>query len=344
MRIRHLVTYNTARWVKILKDLNLIPKSYIEDKKNKVKKTYYSIIILIVGFVFVAGYIIPTIFQMSLSKERDAIQLQVNETSDFVSIENKFLSLKNAVKHREETSEKLASLNNNVFEIINVLERASPEYLTITNMATSSENANLKIKLKGAANNEYTVASYIRNLKNEDFFESIELIDLTKNQSGNGYIFNINISGLVDSQLLTYSNFGHSFSISYPKDWEIKAEEENNIIILPRNDAISGSPASIQISISDVSSTIDVSVKDRINNLKESKIYENIFSHKTKLRGNDAYINMYYHTNDGIEYRLKEICVIKGNKLFTVSYLENSLEFSNNSRKIDKVLNSLYIK
>lgn len=327
-----------------MKDLNLIPKSYLADKKNKVKKTYYSMIILIAGFVFAAGYIVPTIYQMSLSKDRDALQAQVNETSNFVSIENKFVSLKAAVKQREETGEKLSSYSNDVLAMITVLERACPEYLAITNMTTTAEFGTVKIKLKGSSDSEYTIASFVRNLTNEGYFDSIDIIDITKDQNDDGCIFNIDVTNIAQSDFSTYYNWVHDFSISYPKDWEIVSEEESNISILSKNLSINSSPASINISVSDVSSSIDDCIKSRVAKLEESKVYENIFSHKTKLRGIDAYINMYYYTSEGNKYQIKEICVVKNNKLFAVTYKENSLEFSNYSKTIDKILNSLYIK
>lgn len=327
-----------------MKDLNLIPKSYIADKKNKVKKTYFSIIILIAGFVFALGYIVPTIYQMSLAKNRDTLQAQVNETTNFVNIQNKFASLKAAVQQREDTGKQLAAYNNDVLAVINVLERACPEFVAFTTMTTTAENNTVKISLKGYANTEFTIASFIRNLSNEDYFNTIDLTSVVKNQSQNGFVFNIDVTGIAESSFSVYNNIKNNFSIKYPKEWDVAKEEDNNILFVSKNITVNSSPGSIEVVISKENSSLDDCVKSRINKLKESKVFEDIYSHKTKLRGTDAFVNMYYITEAGVKYQVKEICVVKANKLFIVTCKENSLEFSNYSKTIDRILNSLYIK
>lgn len=77
-----------------MKDLNLIPKSLIVDKKNKVKKTYLSILIICIGIIVAAAYIVPTIYENNLRNNKQELEKKVNSTNSYVETVNEFNSLK----------------------------------------------------------------------------------------------------------------------------------------------------------------------------------------------------------------------------------------------------------
>jgi Tfp pilus assembly protein PilN len=323
-----------------LKDLNLIPKSYLQVKKEKIKKAYLSFVILIIGFLFAIGYIIPTVYEFNLKKVNNTLQGQVFQSSGYVATENKLNSLKQAVEVREQEGKNLSLIQNDYLKIQNIIEKATPDRLFIKSM-TSVCNNNIAINITGTAENENIVASFVRNMQDEGYFKNIKITSILNNKES--ITFNIIIEGLSQNAFLSYKNWNDNYSISYPQNWVISKEKDSDTVITaPASGSLT--PASIEILFSQNSNSLDASYNNRLTELR-SKLtnFEKLSSSKTRISDVEAYKYIYCSQVGNETVKYSEICVAKNGMLFTVTYKDNYLEFESKERTIDRVLKSFNI-
>ena len=326
-----------------MKDLNLIPKSYLLIRKNKIKKAYLSFLILVIGFILAVAYITPTIYQMNLKRDMQLLQDQVNQSSSYVAIENKFNSLVQAVGIREQEGKNLSIIHSDFSAILSNIENAAPDKLFIETMTTSNENNNPTINLKGSADNEYTVASFVRNIIDDGYFKDIQIKSITIDSTSKEAVFDIAIIGLSKNNLQLYKNWNSKYSISYPVNWVVSKDTDSLAIITAPSTSYS-SPASIEILANPTNDSLEVSFNKRVDTLSNKlKDFKKLTSNKTRICNADAYKFTYssMDNNQMIEY--SEICLIKNNTMFTVTYKDNYLDFTSKARTVDKILKSFKI-
>lgn len=328
-----------------LKDINLIPKSYIIEKKNKIKKVYLSIVILCIGFFAAMAYIAPTVYEYNLKSEKASLEQQVLQTNNFVVLENEFISLKQAIEARELESKLLSQKQFNMLEIVNAIELASPEKLYIQKFDTSGEDkSDVKVTIKGVAENEESVASFIRNLMEDGYFKDVNLSSILNKQGNNGSSFDITLTGIREKDLTTYKAWESGFSIGYQADWSISKENSSNVVFVANKAVTAAKPASLEITIETTNLQLEQFVKEQQNKLQKGlDNFKLIYSNKIKSSKVDAYKQMYYAQEDGIRYQYLELCTIKNNKSYVVTYKCDSTSFSNKARTIDRILKSFKI-
>lgn len=328
-----------------LKDINLIPKSYLIEKKNKLKKAYLSILILCIGFVAAVIYIAPTVYEYNLKSEKRSLEQQVTQTNNFVVLENEFNSLKQAIDAREQEGKLLSKKQMNVLGIIKEIEFASPEKLFIQKFDTSGENElDIKVSLNGFAENEETIASFIRNLADDGYFNDITLSSVVNNQGDNGSSFDIMLTGIRKSDLIVYKSWDSGFSIGHQADWSISKEEKNHALFLENKLVSTSKPASLEVTVETSNLKVEAFTQERQNKLETSlKNFKLIYSNKTKSSNVNATETMYLADLDGIRYQYLELCVIKNNMSYVITYKIDSTSFSNKARTIDRVMKSFNI-
>lgn len=325
-----------------MKDLNLIPKNFILQKKNKVKKTYLSILIILTGLVFVVAYTVPTIYENKLKTEKQEIQQKVTESNSFVEVDNEFNSLKQAVFNRENEGKLLSLRKMDSTGIIGAIEGALPEKIFIQKIDASGESdSTVKITLIGASENEEVIASFIRNLMDDGYFNKVDLSRIVNNPDKSGNIFEMTLTGISTSNLLKYTDWNSGYSICYPKDWLKGKVTGNKVTFTAKSSLTSAKPASLEIANEDSSSNLKGFVSNRYKKLEnELKEFKSVYSIETQCSKQSAYKTMYYASEDGIMYKFLELCTIKDKKIFIITYKSEVNSFDNKQRTIDRILKS----
>lgn len=328
-----------------MKDLNLIPKSLIIVKKNKVKKTYLSILIICIGFVAAISYIAPTIYEFNLKGEKQGLEKQVADTGNFVKTVNEFDSLKKAVEIRENEGKKLSQKQMDVSGIVNNIENACPEKLFIQNFNTNGDNgANVAVALKGVADTENTVASFIKNLIDDDYFDKVILSSISNGQGNNGTNFEITVNGIKKSELITYNSWNNGFRIGYEPDWSKKTDKDNHVLFTANRRVTSSDADCLEITATATELNSKEFADKRINSLREElKGFEEKYSIKTKSSGEEAYKVMYFGEENGTRYQYLELCIVKNNKGYIVTYKSDPISFENKARTVDRIIKSFTV-
>jgi Tfp pilus assembly protein PilN len=329
-----------------LKDLNLIPKNYYVKKKEKAKKAYLSVLIIIAAAALSAAYITSVLLERELESDKSVLQKKVEETYSYVVYQNDFSKLKQAVEVREKEAEALSGKRLNLTGIVAAVEKASPEKLFVKKFDSNGEDdSDVKVTLTGIAENEDTIASFIRNLKEEAYFKEYSLSAITNKDGSNGSSFNIVLTGVNKDKLTKYNGVGHDFSIGYIPGWSISVEKDNNVIFTDKTiSQIAAKPATVEILSEPIKQNAEAYASDRKVKLeKELKSFKQGYSFKTENSGADAVKTVYSAIEDNVEYRCSELCTVKNGKGYIVTYKCDSASFKNTEQIIDRVLRSFSI-
>ncbi|MHB8064224.1 MAG: PilN domain-containing protein, partial [Ruminiclostridium sp.] len=233
----------------------------------------------------------------------------------------------------------------NLLGIVNAIEAASPEKLFIQKFDTNGEDeSDVKVSLKGAAENEETIASFIRNLVDAAYFKEVSLAAVEKGQGNNARSFDIVITGVNKDNLTLYNGWDNGFSIGYLPDWSIREEKDNKVVFVANSSMTAAEPASLEVLLETTKLQLDDFTKERQKKLEKSlKNFKQEYSNNTKNSKVNATKTMYYAEENLLQYQYLELCVIKDNKCYVVTYKSDSTSFSNKERIIDRILKSFNI-
>ncbi|PYG85642.1 fimbrial assembly protein PilN [Ruminiclostridium sufflavum DSM 19573] len=328
-----------------MKDLNLIPASYVFEKKNRYKKASLSILVIFAGVVVVSAYAFPTIYEYGLKNEKDMLLQQVAGTSAYVAQVNEFNTLKQAVEAREKEGTALAQRQINVLKIINAIEYASPERLFIQKLDASGESeADVKVSLSCVAENEEAIASFVRNLKDDAYFKTIGLAAIAKGKENNGETFDIVLTGVNKDELTKYYGWDNTIRIGYIPNWIITEEKDNRISITASASLTAAKPASLELVLESTQLQAKAFAEARQSKLKSSlENYSLVYSNMTRNSRLDAVKTVYRAEEENIRYTYSELCTVKGGKGYIVTYKSDSASFSNTEQIIDRILKSFNI-
>jgi uncharacterized protein (UPF0333 family) len=328
-----------------VKDLNLIPSSFVIDKRNKIKKTYLSILIICIGFISVLSYVIPTFYEYKLKDEKSTLERQVSETNNFVKMEEEFSSLKSAVEERESEGKLLSQKQLDMLGIVHAIEAACPEKLFIQKFDSSGNNASdVKVALKGVAANEEIIASFLRNLMDDDYFDEVKLATIANNQGNNGSSFEIGLKGIKKSNLTIYNGWNSGFRIGYPSGWNKSNEDDSHVLFSSGTRMAEADPDTLEVSVISTDQDLLAFAQDRIETLKENLSgFEEGYMNKTVTFGTEALKTMYHAADKGIRYQYMELCTVRDGKGYTVTYKSDPISFANKARTVDRILKSFTV-
>lgn len=229
--------------------------------------------------------------------------------------------------------------------IVNAIENACPEKLFIQNFASTGNNeSDAKVVLKGVSTDENTLASFLRNLMDDDYFNSVVLSNISNNQVNNGTTFEVTLNGIKKSDLIIYNSWNNGFRICYEPDWSKKADKNDNVLFTANNRLTSRDADSLEITVISTELTSKKFTDKRINKLKnELEGFDEIYTSKTKSSGEEAYKVMYLGDEKGTRYKYLELCLVKDNKGFIVKYKSEPNSFDVKARTIDRILKSFIV-
>ncbi len=324
-----------------MKDLNLIPASYVFEKKNKYKKASLSILIIVLGIGFVSAYLIPTFYEYKLKNERDTLKQEVAKTNTYVAQLKEFNTLKQAVEARENEGKGLSQKQFSSLGIINAIEKASPEKVFIQKMDISGESeTDVKVTISCVAENEETVASFIRNIKDDAYFNKIGLSTIAQDGENNGRTFDVVLTGIMKDET-KYYGWDNTFGIGYIPDWVISEEKESRILLSANMSLTSANPPSLEILSENTQLQVKAFSDERQRKLKNAlKSYQLVYSNATKNSKLDAIKTVYNYEENNIQYTGSELCVIKQNKCYIVTFKCDSVYFTNTEQIINRIIKS----
>ncbi|TYQ13352.1 UNVERIFIED_CONTAM: fimbrial assembly protein PilN [Acetivibrio alkalicellulosi] len=187
-----------------MKDLNLVPKSYIEKKKRKAEWVYITIVVIIMLGVFSAFTYHPYTTKNNLNKSIKTLETQINSTRMYLQIEEEFNVLKKIYNDRVEEANKIFNIGINYIDVINSIERSMPEKLFIVSLSTETNSkGDTVVSLLGICESYDDIASFVRHLKEDNLFSDVYLTTVTSANNQRGFIadentkstysFNINL-------------------------------------------------------------------------------------------------------------------------------------------------------
>jgi Tfp pilus assembly protein PilN len=328
-----------------LKDLNLIPANYVFEKKSKHKKALLSILIVFIAIVFVSAYLFPTLYENNLKNEKAVLIDEVAKTNIYVTQVKEFNTLKQAVEARENEGTALAQRQFSSLDIINAIENASPEKVFVQKMDISGDSeSNVKVTLNCIAENEETIASFIKNIKDDAYFKKIGMSAISKSKESSSRIFDLVLEGVNKDNLTKYYGWDHTFSIGYIPDWVISEEKDTRVLLSARNSLTNASPSSLEILKENTELQVKAFADERQSGLRRLlNNYNLVYSSQTKNSKLDAVKTVYSYEDNNIKYTCSELCVVKDGKCYIVTYKCDSVSFTNTEQIINRIIKSFNI-
>jgi len=157
-----------------LKDINLVPKSYLLAGRRKIKRLGTIIGVITGSIIIAACVIIPLFYKYSLQKQLDTINNGIEETTGYKTAEQKFKEILKRYSDRESIANGLDGKGLSAVTLLEKIEKGVPEKLFITKLNVGSENENkVRITLTGISATEDDIASFVLHLREGNYFSDI---------------------------------------------------------------------------------------------------------------------------------------------------------------------------
>lgn len=167
-----------------MKDLNLIPKSYILEKQKRKNRILRTAAGICVGIVSIALFAIPLYMKHTLQLEVDSYNKKAAQTDRYKVLLDRLDAVKQKFNEREKTA---GSIGKDLFSAVTLLERLEkgiPERLYVTDLNIGSQNGGqVEITLAGICATEKDLASYVTNLREENYFSNIAISSIKKSEA-----------------------------------------------------------------------------------------------------------------------------------------------------------------
>lgn len=169
-----------------MKDINLIPKHYINSKKRRSKKAVGLFFALILVVIITAAIGYPLWMKHDLMEQNEDILEQVKESSSYIEVEKQFNLVKGLYNQRIDLGSKLRIYGTSLTGILDKLESEAPVGLFIVTLNTSGSESSaneISVSISGIARSQADVATYISNLRRNGYFSNIFLSSININSS-----------------------------------------------------------------------------------------------------------------------------------------------------------------
>jgi|GEM_PF-2522723 len=169
----------------LLKDLNLVPKSYFQKRRKRKRIAFYSVfsVVIIVAISVVA--LIPVLKIRDLKSRANSFDLRAKEVSGYLEIESEFNTLKSLYLQRENEAKSLLGSDFDVLNTIEKLESYLPEKMFIQSINFSNgQNGQAEISLQGIAGSEKEIATFYEYVSSDEIFSYIIIHTVNNLQNG----------------------------------------------------------------------------------------------------------------------------------------------------------------
>lgn len=166
-----------------MKDLNLIPRSYILEKRKRIKRFYNILAISGIVIVIACMVIFPLGMRYKLILQKNALDRQVKETNNYVAIEKQMNTVQELYKLREDEGNKLEESGIDVKSVFEGIEKALPEKLFITSFGVGNNAGASQVTLSGIASSEDDIATFVKYMREDGHFKNVLVSGLNKMQA-----------------------------------------------------------------------------------------------------------------------------------------------------------------
>lgn len=161
---------------KLLKDLNLVPKSYFHKRKKRKKIVFYSIFSVVVVVILAVVALVPIFMIRDLKSRLAFIELRNREISGYLDVEAEFNIVKSLYLQRQNEAIRLLGSDLDVLKIIEKLESYLPDKIFIQSMNVSKvQSGQAEVTIRGIANSEEEIAAFYRHVSRDGFFSGITI-------------------------------------------------------------------------------------------------------------------------------------------------------------------------
>lgn len=165
-----------------MKDLNLVPKSYILKRKKRKTMVFYSFFSLVIVAAIAVIVLMPVLKIQSLKSRVVFLELNAKEISKYTSIEREFNVLKNMYLQRENEAKRLSYSGIDLLTIIEKLESYLPERIFIQSIVANNQS---EITIRGIAAAEEEIATFSEYISKDEYFSSIKIKSLNSKHTTN---------------------------------------------------------------------------------------------------------------------------------------------------------------
>lgn len=181
-----------------MKDLNLIPKSYLLQQKEKKKKFYRTLTLATASLVLLAIFTIPIFTKMNLNREKDNLEKKITQQNQYYDLELELNALRDLYNTRNTQGNIMLTRGVDILMVLDKIERAQPEKLFITALIVNNINPEvIDIKLNGVANTEQDIATFVSQFRKDEDITRVHLGNVMMQGSGvqnSSYSFNLDIT------------------------------------------------------------------------------------------------------------------------------------------------------
>jgi len=174
-------------------DINLLKDLYTKDKKSS-RLTRFSIVLLIMGVIFIAFSIAYFSLDYLESRNEDRNKQILKQNSSLVVInetKRQISDYKMKVKKLSDALDSLGRLSTAPTTVLNLLTEAMPQNVFIVNCTMSSGSVSMSAKSKDYK----SIAAFVYNLENTGFFKNITVSGINVSNSKEGdaseYVFSV---------------------------------------------------------------------------------------------------------------------------------------------------------
>lgn len=159
-----------------MKDLNLVPKSYLKKRKKQKKIVVYFFFIVVIAMVMTVVVSMPFLRLKNLKNELTIYEKNMVELMGYIKIEEEFNVVKGMYTQRENEASKLLNSDVDVVEVIKRLEACLPEKMFVQHMGiTRGQGGMLEMTIRASAGSEDEIATFYDYVSNDELFSGINI-------------------------------------------------------------------------------------------------------------------------------------------------------------------------
>ncbi len=172
------------------KDINLLPKEYFNKKKLRYKALTISLTFILI-LSSASGYYYYLLNKIEkVNQEKIRVESRIKDLTRTRNEQDIFLALENRVDAKLKLLKSIEENNASLVIITSIVEKNLPKDITFLNMNSNSDG---NITISGVSGSNASIAQFIHNLKETNFFGDVFVSNITKNNiSGmNHYSFSL---------------------------------------------------------------------------------------------------------------------------------------------------------
>ncbi len=164
-----------------MKDLNLIPKSYILARHKKAKRVRTVMVAVLCSMAAAVCIAVPLFLKLNLQKQVNEINMKIEASNGYRITQERLNDIKERYNEREKTAGDLEKYEFSAVSLLKGIESGVPEKLFISSLNVGSENeGKVQITLAGTCATEDDVASFVNHLRKDNYYSDIIISSLKK--------------------------------------------------------------------------------------------------------------------------------------------------------------------